>query len=721
MKYWHLTLATILIISLPAIALTNMVLVNTSDEQITEANQAMMEGLAADLETDLDGHLKQYQDLLEALVGSQGVQADSRAVVEDFYGGDPAPDERERIANLVDDLTYGATEGVKVLLLDPDQGAIVLAPGRDTWEGYVPLNRSSLTRAMDMYTQVYLGNLPWTAGPSVVLTMAVKNRFDTTFAIFAILVQNDDLEAMLRTDSDLGAGGGVYLVGPDGRLLTPSPDGGSVGNQSTSKGALKALEGSSGFRVIENSDRVLEVYEWVNNWEMALVIEMDAHEEGRSGLWVVQMSALAAGAIVAGALVVIAIVLSKNLNRDLGSLVKWSKDVGEGRWDAPLELGPTDEFQDLELAFKRMVRDMEKHQSQLRLAERRFSNLFKNSLDPVYIASADGRLVEMNPAGERVLGLPKMEDGTYGYALEELFADDEPRREFIGLLEREGAVAGFEARLRLPSGRELTVLVSAFRRLDDSGRTVSYQGVIHDITDRKRFEEALVEAKNEAEFYCDIMSHDLNNAVQGLGGYLELCNLANDLEDVNQFLPFAHEQMSRASDLLRNVRRLSHLGSQEVEMKELDLRKILVKAIWSVERAHAHDVIDFRMDLPDGNIMVRGEAFVEDVFINLLDNAVKYDPHDEKVVDIQAAKVQVEGEDRWRIRVGDRGPGVMDRDKQTIFGRFERRALKEYGTGLGLSIVVKAVERSGGRTWVEDRVSGDHTQGAAFVVELSAA
>ncbi|NIP35548.1 MAG: histidine kinase, partial [Thermoplasmata archaeon] len=55
------------------------------------------------------------------------------------------------------------------------------------------------------------------------------------------------------------------------------------------------------------------------------------------------------------------------------------------------------------------------------------------------------------------------------------------------------------------------------------------------------------------------------------------------------------------------------------------------------------------------------------------------------------------------------------------FGRFERRALKEYGTGLGLSIVVKAVERSGGRTWVEDRVPGDHTQGAVFVVELMAA
>jgi signal transduction histidine kinase len=265
------------------------------------------------------------------------------------------------------------------------------------------------------------------------------------------------------------------------------------------------------------------------------------------------------------------------------------------------------------------------------------------------------------------------------------------------------------------------VLVSAVRRMDDSGNTLAYQGVIHDITDRKRFEEALVSAKNEAEFYCDIMSHDLNNAVQGLGGYLELCNLAKDLEDVNQFLPYAHEQMSRASDLLRNVRRLSHLGSQEVDLVEMDLQKTLVKAIWAVERSHAHEKIDFRLDVPAEGARVLGESFVEDVFINLMDNAVKYDPHDEKVVDIQVQGAQVDGTYRWRIRVADRGPGVADRDKQTIFGRFERRALQEYGTGLGLSIVVKAVERSGGRTWVEDRIQGDHTQGAAFVVELLAA
>lgn len=481
-----------------------------------------------------------------------------------------------------------------------------------------------------------------------------------------------------------------------------------------------ALDGASGFHIASASDAEYEVYEPLNTLGMALVVEMD-QVEAEQGMGVVRTRAIAAGAIVAGALIVISVVISKGLVRDLGTLVSWSKDVGNGQWDTPLELGPTDEFKELEVSFKQMVRDMVKHQSQLRMAERRFSSLFTNSLDTVYIARYDGRIKELNPAGEQALGLPKQDDGTYGYSLEELFADDDARRDFVGRLEREGAVAGFEAKFRLPSGRELFVLISANRRMDDEGRTLAYQGVIHNITDRKRFEEALIAAKNEAEFYCDIMSHDLNNAVQGLGGYLELCNLATDLEDVNKFLPYAHEQMSRASDLLRNVRRLSHLGSQVVDLQELDLRKKLIKAVWAVERAHAHETLDIRLNLQDDSAMALGEDFIEDVFINLMDNAVKYDTHDVKVVDVDVFRVEVDGGERWRVRFADRGPGVADRDKQTIFGRFERRALKEYGTGLGLSIVVKAVERSGGRTWVEDRVPGDHTQGAAFVVELQVA
>jgi PAS domain S-box-containing protein len=470
MKYWHLTLATILLISLPAIALTNMIIVDTADDEVLQANRSMMEGLIADLEVQLDNHLVDREALLGTLADNPEVAADADAVVNDFYGGATAINERERLSSTIDGLTFGSNRGTTVLVLDPTYGAIVLAPSRSHLEGYVPLNTSELTKAREKSSMTYLPNLPWDAAPSIALAEPVNDLSDSTVAVMVVLVEGYELSSIINTNNDLGSGGGAYLIGSDGRLVTPSPNGDEVGNISKSKGATKALEGSSGFHVTENSDRVLEAYEWLNEWEMALVVEMDT-QTGEGGLSIIQMYAIAAGLIVAGALVVISAVLSKNLVRDLGSLVEWSNDVGNGEWDAPLELGRADEFRELETSFKQMVRDMAKHQSQLRTAERRFSSLFKNSLDPVYIARSDGRIYELNPAGEEVLGLPRQEDGTYGYSLEELFFEDEPRREFIGRLEREGAVAGFEADLKLPSGRELTVLISAVRRMDDSGRT----------------------------------------------------------------------------------------------------------------------------------------------------------------------------------------------------------------------------------------------------------
>jgi len=717
MKYWHLTLVVILLISLPTIVFMYQAVVSSAHEEINESNKSMMVGIATDLEDHLNDHLMVRQEILWSVASEQGVSDDATAVVSDFYGGTSAQTEGERILSFLDALTIGRQDGAVFLVMDADYGAIVMSNDQSEIEGYILLNESRLTSARQGPSVIHLPNLPWGASPTLLLTQPVLNDFGVPVAVLASLIYGSELQAVLVVHEDIGDSGGAYIVGPDGNLMTITPDGEVPGSQTRSQGATKAIQGGSGFHIVSNSEPEMEAYEYLDHWNLALVVEMD-QSEAEQGVQVVRLTALAAGLIVAGALIVISVVLSKGLVRDLGSLVSWSKDVGNGQWDTPLELGPTDEFQELEGAFMQMVRDMAKHQSQLRMAERRFSSLYTNSLDPVYIARNDGRIMELNPAGERVLGLPKIEDRTYGYSLEELFAEDDERLEFIGLLDREGAVAGFEARFLLPSGRELFVLVSATRRMDDAGRTLAYQGVIHDITDRKRFEEALVAAKNEAEFYCDIMSHDLNNAVQGLGGYLELCNLATDLEDVNQFLPYAHDQMARASDLLRNVRRLSHLGSQQIELKEIDLHKALVKAVWSVERAHAHDKIDIRLLVEDEAPMGLGEAFIDDVFINLLDNAIKYDTHTVKIVDVQITSAEMEGSDTWRIRIADRGPGVADRDKQTIFGRFERRALSEYGTGLGLSIVVKAVERSGGRTWVEDRVPGDHSQGAAFVVEL---
>jgi signal transduction histidine kinase len=72
-----------------------------------------------------------------------------------------------------------------------------------------------------------------------------------------------------------------------------------------------------------------------------------------------------------------------------------------------------------------------------------------------------------------------------------------------------------------------------------------------------------------------------------------------------------------------------------------------------------------------------------------------------------------------RVAVEDDGPGIPDNAKEKIFNRMHQGTAK--GMGLGLYIVKTLVVGYGGKIWVEDRVKGDHAQGARFVVLLPAA
>ena len=71
--------------------------------------------------------------------------------------------------------------------------------------------------------------------------------------------------------------------------------------------------------------------------------------------------------------------------------------------------------------------------------------------------------------------------------------------------------------------------------------------------------------------------------------------------------------------------------------------------------------------------------------------------------------------------VEDDGPGIPDDFKSRIFNRMLKGTDKAKGMGLGLYLVKSLVDSYGGRVWVEDRVPGDHTKGARFVVMLPAA
>lgn len=107
---------------------------------------------------------------------------------------------------------------------------------------------------------------------------------------------------------------------------------------------------------------------------------------------------------------------------------------------------------------------------------------------------------------------------------------------------------------------------------------------------------------------------------------------------------------------------------------------------------------------------MKANPMVREIILNFLTNALKYAP-DGKVVTIES----VEKDGNYVIKTEDRGEGIPDMYKKTIFNRFnrlDRAGVK--GFGLGLNIVSKLAEAHGGSVWVEDNPGG----GAVFIVRL---
>jgi signal transduction histidine kinase len=123
------------------------------------------------------------------------------------------------------------------------------------------------------------------------------------------------------------------------------------------------------------------------------------------------------------------------------------------------------------------------------------------------------------------------------------------------------------------------------------------------------------------------------------------------------------------------------------------------------------------LDLGDGPIVVDCEPLIEELFSNLFHNAVKFQGGPSGYVGVSVRKIK--NGRFYEIRVSDKGYGIPDHMKKTIFSRLERSTERKH-RGMGLTIVSVLVKRYGGTVFVEDRVPEDHKKGATFVVRLPA-
>lgn len=268
-------------------------------------------------------------------------------------------------------------------------------------------------------------------------------------------------------------------------------------------------------------------------------------------------------------------------------------------------------------------------------------------------------------------------------------------------------------------GTEHIVHAEAEVTYDQAGKPVSMFGTVQDITERKQVEEALEHAKAHAEMYLDLMGHDINNLNQIGMGYLELAlNTLKMDKDAKKLLLKPLEALESSSKLIDNVRKLQNLKEGKSQFHIIDVGHTIREIIPKYSHVPGRDIaINHTLDCV---CRAMANDLLNDVFSNIIGNAIKHSSGP-LTINIISNKVYMDNIEYCKVIIEDNGPGIPDKIKNKLFTRFQRGTTKASGRGLGLYLVKTIVEDYGGMVLVEDRVPGDHTKGARFVVLLPAA
>jgi signal transduction histidine kinase len=269
------------------------------------------------------------------------------------------------------------------------------------------------------------------------------------------------------------------------------------------------------------------------------------------------------------------------------------------------------------------------------------------------------------------------------------------------------------------SGGDYDVSIEAKRNDEIGDMERAFNSLVSEIKNR---DERIRAEKDRSEFYLDLMSHDINNMNHTGMGYLEMAidNLKGrvDARDT-ALIEKAYEALKNSSALIDNVRKIKKVQMSLLAPEKLDMGRLLAEVKDKYARYPGRDIT---INYAPVSCYIRACGLFKEVLSNIVENAIKHsDPSKPLTINMALSRVKENGKDYCRAIIEDNGPGIPDEMKEAIFTRFHRGPTGAGGRGLGLHIVKMLVEEYGGKVWAEDRVPGDYTKGARFIILMPAA
>ena len=404
----------------------------------------------------------------------------------------------------------------------------------------------------------------------------------------------------------------------------------------------------------------------------------------------------------------VALALSRAISRPLREMSEVAGRLAAGDFAARVNKDQADEHGLLADTLNALAASVQAQIQELSHDKAQLSAILANMSEAVVAVDAGGRVIAVNPALAQTFGIDSV--NAPGKLFLEVLRHHQID-ELVQYVMKEHRPMVAEVRTFVPDEHIFEAQVVP---LMEGDRFAGVLAVLHDISRVRRLEQI------RRDFVANV-SHELRTPLASIKGFAETLQMGaiDDPKNRLQFIQSIEKQADRMTSLVKDLLDLAAIeaGKRVPKSERVSLPELLAEVLLELRPQISRRKIKVSLDLPADLVSVAGDRDqMRQVFINLLDNAVKFNREEGSVVVSAVAGV----DQRVEVRVTDAGVGIPAQDLPRIFERFYRvdkaRSQELGGTGLGLSIVKHLVEANGGTVRAESTVG----HGSSFIMSLRA-
>lgn len=347
----------------------------------------------------------------------------------------------------------------------------------------------------------------------------------------------------------------------------------------------------------------------------------------------------------------------------------------------------------------------------LQVEEQRFRMVWDAAFDAMALSDAQGKVLAANAAYYKLYGYEP--DDVIGRSYAIIFPQErqeQAKARYKTVFEGKKANVPVESTIQRADGT-IRIVESSYDFLVQHGKRIAMISIIRDITERKQLE-------SHRDDFISMASHELKTPLTSLKGFNQLLRRRLEKQERIDLLPYLssmERQIDRLTQLVSELLDVSksHAGLLEYTEEVIDIAALVRELVEELEPVSPSHTITVS-GMTQKNV-IGDKHRLEQVFTNLITNAIKYSP-DASQVDVQLSSQ----DNRVLIQVRDYGIGIPLQHQEKIFERFYRiNADKNRhfsGMGMGLYITHEIVLRHKGSIWVESA----EEEGSTFFVSLPA-